>query len=498
MGGCVGVSEGTAREVLTAAASPKDVGLESEGIRLTPGLRWRVVQVFLDLATVFAAATLAYTFYLSIEVGRQHYAPDLYLKLHLLIAAVTVSALQAHGAYSSQMGLLRIDDVRRVLRASAAGLLLVLVVSFCFKLPTFSRITGVMFWPVITFALVGQRILFGGLRRKLSLLQPTSKPVLIYGAGETGQLLARCLREESHLGLEPVGFLDDDESLRHEERKIEPGVGGKQLRVLGTGHDMDRVLRNLGVKVVFLAMPSASSRRIGEMVADLENRGLKYFFVPSAGDMLFSGLQFGQVAGVPVFTRRRPAADRAYAAIRRSLDIVVAGGILLLSLPLLAVSALLVKLTSPGPVLFSQQRIGKGGRPFSIHKIRTMHADAPKYAVHPQAASDARMFPVGRWLRRLSIDELPQLWNVLKGEMSLVGPRPEMPFIVERYNEAQRQRLTVTPGVTGLWQISADRAFCIHENMYYDLYYVENRSLSLDFAILLMTPFVLLARNRAK
>jgi lipopolysaccharide/colanic/teichoic acid biosynthesis glycosyltransferase len=126
-----------------------------------------------------------------------------------------------------------------------------------------------------------------------------------------------------------------------------------------------------------------------------------------------------------------------------------------------------------------------------------MRVDSPRYDHHPEEATDRRVTPVGRWLRRTSIDEIPQLVNVLRGEMSLVGPRPEMPFVVERYDEIQRLRLTVKPGVTGLWQISADRAFRIHDNLQYDLYYVDHRSALLDVAIVCATPFVLLARDRA-
>ena len=200
---------------------------------------------------------------------------------------------------------------------------------------------------------------------------------------------------------------------------------------------------------------------------------------------------------MPIFTRIRATDSLLYTTVTQLISRVGAGITLLLTLPVIAVGAVLLKLASPGPIFFVQTRIGLNGRPFTIYKLRTMHATAPRYAAHPSQSSDPRVFPIGRWLRRLSIDELPQLWNVLRGEMSLVGPRPEMPFIVEKYDEIQRQRLAVAPGITGLWQISEDRAFSIHDNMQYDLYYVENRSLSLDLAILLMTPFVLLARNRA-
>ena len=129
-----------------------------------------------------------------------------------------------------------------------------------------------------------------------------------------------------------------------------------------------------------------------------------------------------------------------------------------------------------------------------LYKLRTMHTDAPPYAYSPKTSADPRITPFGQFLRRTSLDELPQLLNVIKGEMSLVGPRPEMPFIVEQYNWLQRQRLQVKPGITGLWQLSADRNFLMHENIEYDLYYIRNRNFSMDLAILLHT-FVFAARG---
>jgi len=168
-----------------------------------------------------------------------------------------------------------------------------------------------------------------------------------------------------------------------------------------------------------------------------------------------------------------------------------------LTWPLILAGAAAIRLDSPGPVFFRQKRIGLGGRAFTIYKLRTMRQDAPAYAEHPRTTDDPRITAVGRFLRRSCIDELPQLWNVLRGEMSLVGPRPEMPQLVQEYREVQRERLAVKPGITGLWQISADRAFRIHDNMQYDLYYIEHRGLTLDLAILMMTPFVMMARDRA-
>jgi lipopolysaccharide/colanic/teichoic acid biosynthesis glycosyltransferase len=146
-----------------------------------------------------------------------------------------------------------------------------------------------------------------------------------------------------------------------------------------------------------------------------------------------------------------------------------------------------IKMESPGPIIFKQKRVGLNGRQFSMYKFRSMFIDAPKYAKTPSNPRDPRITHVGRWLRRTSLDELPQIFNVWRGDMSCVGPRPEMPFIVETYTPLQRQRLEAKPGITGVWQISAVRGEPIHQNIEYDLFYLENRSILLDLAIIIKT-----------
>ena len=183
-----------------------------------------------------------------------------------------------------------------------------------------------------------------------------------------------------------------------------------------------------------------------------------------------------------------PIAPLHYAVAKRTADVIVSSLLLLLLAPVLFLIAVLVWLDSPGPVFFIQKRVGRNGQLFDMYKFRSMHATAPRYGLSPTQSSDTRITSVGRFLRRTSLDELPQLINVFLGSMSLVGPRPEMPFIVRRYNSRQRQRLQVVPGITGLWQLSADRAFPIHENIQYDLSYIQNRTFFMDLAILLHTP----------
>lgn len=211
--------------------------------------------------------------------------------------------------------------------------------------------------------------------------------------------------------------------------------------------------------------------------------------------------------------RRRAPARPAYRAVKRLLDVIVAGLVLLAASPVLVVAAVAIKLDSPGPVLFRQERIGLRGRPFRILKLRTMHSDADE-AVHRayvvsllrggevgamqdadpvfKVAADPRITRVGRWLRASSIDELPQLANVLAGQMSLVGPRPDMPYAVAAYKPRHRARLDVPPGLTGLWQVSGRARLSPHQMLDLDVEYARRACLALDLQILVRTvPAVL-------
>jgi lipopolysaccharide/colanic/teichoic acid biosynthesis glycosyltransferase len=173
--------------------------------------------------------------------------------------------------------------------------------------------------------------------------------------------------------------------------------------------------------------------------------------------------------------------------VKRLCDLAGSLFLLIVLLPLFPLIAILIKLDSSGPVFFRHYRIGKDGVPFVLWKFRSMRAEVPKYEASPRNSVDVRLTRVGRLIRRMSIDEIPQLINVLKGDMSLVGPRPEMPFIVARFHSVESERHAVRPGITGLWQISPARAFPIHENLQYDLHYVRNQNLILDCVIIVRT-----------
>jgi lipopolysaccharide/colanic/teichoic acid biosynthesis glycosyltransferase len=198
-------------------------------------------------------------------------------------------------------------------------------------------------------------------------------------------------------------------------------------------------------------------------------------------------VDYQDIDGVLLANFGRSTRNLGYETVKRIFDVLGSLVLMVIGAPVFLLLALAIKIDSKGPVLFRQERVGQDGKLFRMYKFRTMHTTAPSYEYSPLASSDPRITRLGRFLRRTSLDEVPQLLNVLYGSMSLVGPRPEMPFIVEQYTERHRQRLQVRPGLTGLWQLSGDRAFLIHENIEYDLYYIQHRSLFMDLAILLHT-----------
>jgi lipopolysaccharide/colanic/teichoic acid biosynthesis glycosyltransferase len=210
-------------------------------------------------------------------------------------------------------------------------------------------------------------------------------------------------------------------------------------------------------------------------------------FVPSHFLPSGSLVDYQDIDGVLLASVGQPARRIGYELVKRSIDLLFAILCLTLGAPVFLLLAALIKLDSRGPALFRQERIGQNGTPFEMYKFRSMYAHASGSDYSPKTPDDSRITRLGKFLRRTSLDELPQVLNILRGTMSLVGPRPEMPFIVERYGERERQRLQVKPGLTGLWQLSGDRAFLIHENIEYDLYYLQYRNIFMDLAIVLHT-----------
>ncbi len=247
------------------------------------------------------------------------------------------------------------------------------------------------------------------------------------------------------------------------------------------------LLKACQCNMLMVTIPNLSTEKLHAAADAAKQAGLRIAFLLGSPLQEPQWTESTDIDGLLLTSTIEPIAPWHYAVAKRMADLIVSTLLLALFSPLLFLIALLIRLDSPGAALFVQKRVGRNGEIFDMYKFRSMYTNAPKYDVSPTQSCDPRITRIGRVLRRISLDELPQLINVFLGNMSLVGPRPEMPFIVQRYNSRHRQRLKVVPGITGLWQLSADRSLPIHENIEYDLYYIRNRTFFMDMAILIHT-----------
>ena len=421
---------------------------------------------------------------------RSYFDPTDFLLVGLGLGVFMVLVFGALGLYRRGTSVLNVEEDMQLVRGFAFCAVVALALSFVLRDRQLPRIAiSLALGLMVPLTVVGRRFV-----RRISawLLSAGvgSQPVVIYGAGDTGRQLADRLVHNPQFGLVPVGFVDDGPAPG--DGRVYFGAGRKRsLELLGTGEKLVYLLKSRGVSVLFLAMPRLSSERLAAIQERCRESEIYCYHVPlfSAGPLRRFSITF--VGDMPLVYERAPSFGLLNRFAKRTFDIAVSAALLLLFSWLFAVIAVALKIWSHGPVLFAQERIGQHGLSFRMYKFRSMHANAPAYARKPESGADPRVFPLGRVLRRTSLDELPQLWNVLRGEMSLVGPRPEMPQIASEYNPVQRERFMVRPGMTGLWQVSADRNLPIHENVDYDLYYIYNQSLLLDLIILGRTAFAM-------
>jgi exopolysaccharide biosynthesis polyprenyl glycosylphosphotransferase len=416
--------------------------------------------------------------------------------LYPLFAIFWVLVLLLFSVYDGKRSFRFVDEMKNLTNGSVMAT--VAIAGFLYlTFREYSRIMYFSFSLITFFLMLLTRIIFRVGFRLRSQQGGAKRRILILGAGLVGKRVAEQISQYLTDGLELVGFLDDD-----------PLKQGNPL-ILGPIYRAEAIIQQKGIDEVILALPSRTWSRISSLVAKLHELPLRIWVVPDYYTLALYRAQIDELAGIPLIDLRAPALSEYQRLAKRLFDLIFTLLIMPLLLPVMGCIALAIKFDSHGPVLFRQMRVGENGRLFQMFKFRTMVDGADRMQpmiewvdnrghIHQdKRRPDPRITRIGRILRRTSLDELPQVFNVLRGEMSLVGPRPEMPHLVEQYEPWQRRRFAVPQGITGWWQINGRSDKPMHEHTEDDLYYIQNYSLWLDIVILFNTILAVIRRKGA-
>jgi exopolysaccharide biosynthesis polyprenyl glycosylphosphotransferase len=455
----------------------------SHSARVRMGRLRQGTYVAIDVAIVWATGLAALRLPQDISFEAQHGHAREHWAFLILYSALIVLACASQSLYRTSRERAAMEESFAV--AKAVGLATALVMAFVFASGTkeVSRSMALESGGLNVIALAGWRY-----AKRVCILRRARNgrglsTVLIVGAGDSGRALAEWLGANRQLGYAVCGFLD-----RH--------TNGDP-RVLGKLSDLRRVALGHFVDEVFVTLP-AERDLVKEVFAEARRLRLEMHVVPDLYDGLAWHAPLHQLGGFPILQLHGQPIPLAGLAVKRAVDIAISALVLLLSVPVLAVAAFLIRMDSRGPILYCAPRVGRKGRKFRCYKLRSMvqEADNTKEKLRSlnerrgpffKVGNDPRVTRCGSWLRRFSLDELPQMVNVILGDMSLVGPRPHPVDDVERYHPEDLRRLDVKPGITGLWQVTARRDPSFDRNMSLDLEYIENWSLGLDLKILLKT-----------
>ncbi len=470
-------------------------------------LIFRRAMPFLDVLLVLISFRLAYTLRYDLQILKPvdesifaAAAFEAFVPYAVLYAVWLVLTWPVAGMYREQRGRSWFEEIYGVVNGATSATVVVMALNFLLRPQVFSRLMILEATALVILFLSVERLIYRIVRQQLRTRGIAVERVLIVGAGDVGRTVLSSLIARPDLGYVPVGYLDD----RPERGQVSMG------RVPGMG-DLDQLAALLADRVadlVIITLPWTARQKIMDMVSLCEQLGAAVRVVPDLFQLSMSRVSMENLEGIPLLgfstkTRMTPTKQ----VMKRVIDIALVMISAPMSVPLALLVTLAIKVDSRGPILFRHRRVGKDGREFDMFKFRSMCDGAdlmredlirqtgadPK---RPKWENDPRITRVGKWLRRTSIDELPQFINVLRGEMSIVGPRPPTPAEVIHYEPWHRQRLNTFPGVTSLWQVSGRSKVPFEEQCLLDIYYIENWSIGLDVQIMLRTiPNVLLGNG---
>ncbi len=408
-----------------------------------------------------------------------------YVEALPFIVLFYIAALAASHQYQSWRGRSLLDLLLQLYGGiGLAAILLLAVISIADLGTYYSRLTITYTIVLSAVLMTAERYFLRQYETRLRRQGIGTERVLMVGTAPGSEMLIQRMNMFPQYGYHVIGVADDTR---------ETGSTFVGAPVVGRTKDLKELARNVGADQVFLALPGADRAELMKLINLCEDEKIEFKIVPDLLDVMSTRVDVNAIDGVPLVGIRRNRLRGANAAIKRAMDVVVSAILLVIASPFLLLSAAIIKLTSPhGPVIFQQERIGMHRRPFRVYKFRTMIPNA-EAKTGPVVAKpgDPRTTAFGRFMRRTSIDELPQLWNILKGDMSLVGPRPQPTYFDEKYSvDVPRylERQQVRPGLTGWAEVNDLRgAAPIVDRTLYDVYYVENWSLALDLKIILLT-----------
>ena len=467
---------------------------------LLEGSGWSLLRPTVDFVLLCAAVALA----LGGVQETLHVSAD---RAPLLVMPPLVMLLlYLRGLYRTRLRALVLDGVAPVVSAVSVAAMTVAMLGLLVNGHVPSQSDWVRAWLFALIAVGAGRVVLSLAQRWARAKRLVGKPVLIMGAGLVGSQVARRLEHHPEYGLAPIGFLDDD------PRSIAE-VGGREMPVLGTVEDLDETVQRTGVRNLIVAFSSVADERVSRLIQRCQELGIEVSVVPRMFDTINNRVGYDTVGGLPLmsFTTVNPRGVQF--ALKHAFDRVFALLLLVVLSPVILCTGLAVRVSSRGPVLFRQRRIGRDGKVFDLYKFRSMHLDPSRTellgddvdALESLLGGDTapggvegndRRTPIGRFLRRCSLDELPQLVNVLRGEMSLIGPRPERPEFVELFNQdiiRYDDRHRVKSGITGWAQVHGLRGqTSLAERVEWDNYYIAHWSLGLDMKIFALTLLALL------
>jgi exopolysaccharide biosynthesis polyprenyl glycosylphosphotransferase len=411
-----------------------------------------------------------------------------------------IPVLFVKDAYQTRMSSEVVDEFVTVFSAGTITVATVVVINEMLQQYQYSRAVIVYLWLFVILVVGSGRALYRALQGMLHRKGIGVSRVLVVGDSDAGKMVMQSIMNRPDLGFQLAGFV-------HHQAEARVRDFGR-FRALGTVADVPGLIDAGTIDEVVIALPSSEHEQVWPILHLCERRGVDIKLIPDLFELSLSRVHVESVGGIPLLdVRERPLRSLAR-AVKRVLDLLIGGIGLLLALPVLSVLALLICLESRGPAFLRQDRVGLNGRRFSCFKLRTMRTDAEELreSLDEMNETDGPLFKMrddprrtrmGRRIRRLSLDELPQLWNVVKGDMSVVGPRPPLPREVADYDAWHMRRLEVKPGMTGIWQVSGRSDLHFDEMVMMDIYYVDNWSLALDLKIMLRTILPVLARRGA-